>query len=120
MWLYILLTLAGMLLTAIGVLGVLGSRLPETHVATASMELGATPEVVWATINEMESFPAWVPGFTKMERLPDDQGKQVWRQHPERSHATGCRSGWSTSRPSCTNSSRRCSRPRCRHPSAPG
>lgn len=81
MWLYILLTLAGMLLTAIGVLGVLGSRLPETHVATASMELGATPEVVWATINEMESFPAWVPGFTKMERLPDDQGKQVWRQH---------------------------------------
>lgn len=81
MWLYIVLTLVGLLLTLIGLLGILGSRLPETHVATASIEINAAPELVWATINDMESFPSWMPEFTKMERLPDDNGKQVWRQH---------------------------------------
>ena len=81
MWLYVVLTLVGLLLTLVGVLGILGSRLPETHVAKASIEIGAAPEVVWATINDMESFPAWMPEFTKMERLPDDHGRQVWRQH---------------------------------------
>ncbi len=81
MWLYILLTLAGLLLTCIGTLGILGSRLPETHVVSATVDLQVSPDVAWASINDMQSFPGWVPAITKMERLPDDKGRQVWRQH---------------------------------------
>jgi hypothetical protein len=81
MWLYILLTLVGLVITFVGVMGILGSRLPETHVSKSSVQLAASPQAVWDTINDMESFPVWMPDFTKMERLPDDGGKQVWRQH---------------------------------------
>jgi hypothetical protein len=80
MWLYILLTLAGQVITLVGVLGVLGSRLDEKHTSSASVQVAAAPAAVWATINDMEDFPSWIPGFTKMERLPDENGKLVWRQ----------------------------------------
>lgn len=94
MGLYILMTLFGLLIVAIGVLGILGSRLPETHVAIASIELAAPPQKVWDRINDMESFPSWVPEMTKMERLPDENGKQVWRQTSGRNVFTTVNEVW--------------------------
>ncbi len=94
MWLYIFLVLLGLLLVFVGVLGILGSRLPETHVATASVELSASPQKVWEQINDMASFPTWVPDITKMERQPDENGKEVWRQTSGRNVFTTVNDVW--------------------------
>jgi hypothetical protein len=81
MFLYIFLIVLGLILVAIGVLGILGSRLPEEHKASGSVTLSASQADVYALINDIEKFPQWCKDFTKMERLPDQGGKAVWRQH---------------------------------------
>lgn len=88
MLLYIALILVGVLLMAAGVLGVLGRRLPAEHSATGSVELGASQESVFALVNNIGEFPAWCKEFTRMERLPDQDGRERWRQFMGRNSFT--------------------------------
>lgn len=78
--LYAALVLVGLLLVAAGVLGALGRRLPAEHTSSGSVDLGASQEAVYALINDIGGFPEWCKDFTRMERLPDENGKEVWRQ----------------------------------------
>ncbi|NUQ69005.1 MAG: SRPBCC family protein [Phycisphaerales bacterium] len=80
MALYIIITLLGLLFVLFGVLGILGSRLPDTHVATQTAEIGAPAHTVFGWIERVEEMPAWVPEITKVERLPDADGRLVHRQ----------------------------------------
>ena len=80
MTLYIIITLLGLLFVLFGVLGIMGSRLPETHVARASLEVSAPAAKVFGWIERVEEMPAWVPDITRVERLPDAEGKPVHRQ----------------------------------------
>lgn len=80
MALYIIITLLGLLFVLFGVLGILGSRLPVTHVASQTAEIGAPAQTVFGWIERVEEMPAWVPEITKVERLPDADGRPAHRQ----------------------------------------
>jgi uncharacterized protein YndB with AHSA1/START domain len=77
---WILLSVIGILALVLVALAVLGSRLPEEHTAAASVRIGKPPEAVWAVLADAASYPAWAGGVTKVERLPDRDGHEVWRQ----------------------------------------
>lgn len=89
MWLlYTALILVGLVLLAAGVLGVLGRFLPKEHTSSGSVDLNAPQEQVYALINDIGAFPTWCKDFTKMERLPDHDGKERWRQFMGRNSFT--------------------------------
>lgn len=81
MIIYLLVIVAGLLLVAFGVLGVLGSRLPETHTSTVTLEVPQARQVVFTLLERVEDMPSWVPSITKVERLADKNGLPVFRQH---------------------------------------
>jgi uncharacterized protein YndB with AHSA1/START domain len=82
MAIYILVALVGSLIAAFGVLGVLGSLLPQTHTAKVVVEVGKPRDEVWRMIDEVEKFPAWMPDITKVEVLEagGDAGGRKFRQ----------------------------------------
>ncbi len=80
MLIYLGITLLGLLILAVGVLGILGSLVPEEHTASMSVELGKPIDEVWATIDDVANFPAWLPDITKVELLPDRNGHRTFRQ----------------------------------------
>lgn len=89
MWLlYSALILVGLVLLAAGVLGVLGRFLPKEHTSSGSIDLDAPQEQVYALINDIGAFPDWCKDFTRMERLPDQDGKERWRQFMGRNSFT--------------------------------
>ena len=89
MWfLYAALILVGLVLLAAGVLGVLGRFLPKVHTSSGSVDLNAPHEEVYALINDIGAFPDWCKEFTRMERLPDKDGKEQWRQFMGRNSFT--------------------------------
>jgi hypothetical protein len=88
MLLYIALILVGLVLLLVGVLGVLGKRLPAEHTATRSVDLPASQDAVFALINDIGRFPEWCKDFTRMERLADRDGKEQWRQFMGRNSFT--------------------------------
>ncbi|WP_367025249.1 SRPBCC family protein [Methylococcus sp. ANG] len=73
-----LLFLVGFLLLAVGLLVLLGTRLPKTHQAASRIRLPATPERVWEIITDFGSFPLWRPGLAAVERAPDVDGLPSW------------------------------------------
>ena len=80
MVLYIGLVIVGLVVTAAGALGVLGTLLPKEHTSAGSVDLSASQEQVYTLINDIGKFPEWCRDFTKMERLADTDGKETWRQ----------------------------------------
>ncbi len=85
MALYIAMVVVGLVVVALGVLGILGKMLPPTHTSRGSVELNAPQEQVFTLINDIGKFPEWCKDFTKMERLADTVGangkpQETWRQ----------------------------------------
>ena len=81
MWVWIVLGIIGLLVALVVVLRFLGSRLPEEHVASLTLRLKQRPHVVWETIADVAGHKNWARGVTKVERLPDRENREVWRQH---------------------------------------
>ena len=77
---YIILTIVGLIITLAGVMGVYGSSLPATHTASVSVTVNASREQVWNLINDTDGFPMWLKDITKVETLPSQDGKRVFRQ----------------------------------------
>lgn len=74
-WLIIgLAALAGLSLIVVGI----GWMLPVQHTAQRQQRLPASPDAVWRAISEIEAFPSWRPDVTRVERLPDRDGHDVW------------------------------------------
>lgn len=76
------------MLIAVGVVAVIGalaaligSRLAKTHQASLEKVFPVPAEVIWATITNVEAFPTWRAGITRVERLPDRNGYPVWIEH---------------------------------------
>lgn len=59
----------------------IGSRLSKTHQASVEKVFPVAPDVIWATITNVEAFPTWRAGVTRVERLPDRNGYPVWIEH---------------------------------------
>lgn len=72
--------LAALLLLAT-VAYVLGSRMPEEHTTSVVVETAAPVATVWRTATDFAAQTAWVKGLRRVERLPDRDGREVWREH---------------------------------------
>jgi len=62
------------------VMTLIGMALPRRHHVTSHALIGASPDSVWAAITDWPSSPSWRPEVTRVERLPDRNGHEVWNQ----------------------------------------
>jgi uncharacterized protein YndB with AHSA1/START domain len=57
-----------------------GLSIPRTHVASRTLKTRQPPEVVWRAVTDYAGQPAWREGVKTVERLPDKDGREVWRE----------------------------------------
>ena len=68
------------LVLSVAMVMVMGDRLPEQHVASATSEIPAPPERVWKTIVDVETQPRWRTGLKGVEMLPPEAGGPCWKE----------------------------------------
>jgi hypothetical protein len=83
MWLSVV-VIGGFILLFFAIMAILGKRLPEEHVASLTLKVNQTPHVVWETISDIAGHKNWAKGVTKVERLPDRDNHEVWKQYQGR------------------------------------
>lgn len=72
MWLYALIGLIGLVIFLVGLLG---SRLPATHVASANAQINAPRDRVFALVSDPRTHAEWAQGVDAVNVLPDRDGK---------------------------------------------
>lgn len=77
---YWILGIVGILVLAGIIVFVIGSFLPEDHVASKTLTLRQPPEKVWQVISDFANQPKWNPEMKSVERLPDRNGHAVWQE----------------------------------------
>lgn len=65
----------------------IGLFLPRQHVASRTIRLTASPEAVWAIINDRAAYPSWRRGVARVERRDDRNGHEVWAEINRRGEA---------------------------------
>jgi uncharacterized protein YndB with AHSA1/START domain len=78
MW---ILWIVGGLAAFVALVAIVGMMLPENHTATRTLRLKQTPEAVWATITDYAAQPQWRAELKKIEKLPDNNGKEAWKEY---------------------------------------
>jgi uncharacterized protein YndB with AHSA1/START domain len=61
------------------VASIAGRSIPPDHVASSTLRIAKPIDVVWRTISEIPGHQQWT-GVDRLERLPDRDGHEVWRQ----------------------------------------
>jgi hypothetical protein len=61
--------LIGSLLVIIAVIVVIGRLLPEKHMASRSVQLKASADMVWRTITDFKSSPQWRENLEKVDQV---------------------------------------------------
>ena len=74
---WVLITVVALALV-VALAAVIGSRLGQSHRASVTKSFPVPPNVIWSTITDVEGFPSWRAGVTRVERLPDRNGYPVW------------------------------------------
>jgi hypothetical protein len=74
---WVLITVVALALV-LALAAVIGSRLGQSHRASAAKSFPVPRDVIWSTIVDVENFPSWRAGVTRVERLPDRNGYPVW------------------------------------------
>ena len=74
--LYLLAGLAGLIL----LLAIAGSLLPKGLSATRRATYRQPAAAVWSAITDIDRFPTWRSDLSSVERLPDREGRPVWRE----------------------------------------
>ena len=64
-----------------GTMAALGMFVPKWHVAARKARFRASRDEVWKAITDIEGFPAWRKDVKKVERLPDRDGRPLWKEH---------------------------------------
>lgn len=61
-------------------LRLIGGRMPKSHHAASRIVLAHPPAMVWAVIRNQQDVATWWPEVKKVDRLPDQVGRERWRQ----------------------------------------
>ena len=65
-----------------------GVALPRGHVAARRVRLRQPPEDVWSRIRDHAGEPGWRTKLDRVERLPDEGGRERWKEVQGRSSMT--------------------------------
>jgi len=65
---------------AVGVMFIMGARLPVEHVASASTTVAAPQTRVWQLIEDVDKQPAWRSGLLRVERVSAVNGRRCWTE----------------------------------------
>jgi uncharacterized protein YndB with AHSA1/START domain len=57
-----------------------GLSIPRRHVASRTLKTRQSPEALWSALTDYEGQPAWRKDVKRVERLPDREGREVWRE----------------------------------------
>lgn len=76
----VILTPLAMIAASFLLLMVLGLLTPKNHVVTKSIKLKQTPENIWETISDIQNQTSWRSEIEKVERMPDRDGREVWKE----------------------------------------
>ena len=77
---YWILGIVSVLVLAGIIVFVIGSFLPEEHVASKTLTLRQPPETVWQVISDFANQPKWNSEMKRVERLADRNGHAVWQE----------------------------------------
>lgn len=77
-WITVLIVAISAVAVAGAVAALLGSRLPQSHHASAERVLHVRPDLLWHTLTDIEAFPTWRRDLKRVRRLPDHDGKPMW------------------------------------------
>jgi uncharacterized protein YndB with AHSA1/START domain len=77
---WMLFVVAG-LVALVAMVALVGWMLPQHHEASRSAVLAAGPQVVWGAITDVTAYPQWRSDVRSVDRLPDRDGRPVWREH---------------------------------------
>lgn len=70
----------GVLLGLFVLIVVIGMLLPRAHRVARSLTIQAPPETIWQVIRDFPNVPTWHAEVQSVERLPDNLGREVWRE----------------------------------------
>ncbi len=62
----------------VGIVALVGSRLPKGHTATRTTRLKAPPDAVYSLLSDVDNYRSWRPDVKKLDRLPDREGRPAW------------------------------------------
>jgi hypothetical protein len=66
-------------LTAIvGIVALIGSRLPKAHTATRTTRVKLPPDALFTLVSDVDHYQTWRPDLKKLERLSDRDGRPAW------------------------------------------
>jgi hypothetical protein len=71
---------SGVLLGLLVLLLVIGMLLPKGHVVSRSLTMKVPPSKTWQVINDFQNVPTWHPEVLQVQRLPDQNSREVWRE----------------------------------------
>jgi hypothetical protein len=71
---------AGLVVLAVAAIALVGSLLPRDHVAARSARFHRPPQAVWDIIADPLAGVSWRSDLRLVERLPDRDGRLVWRE----------------------------------------
>src|SRR5258706_7440221 len=74
------LLILGSLAGLVALVAIIGSLLPKGHTATQTIRLKQKPEAVWQAISDYGGQASWRTDLKSVERMPDQNGHQVWRE----------------------------------------
>ena len=78
MW---ILWIIGALAALIAVVWIVGMMLPQSHTATRTLRVNQPPDAVWKAITDYAAQPQWRAELKKIERMPDNNGHEVWKEY---------------------------------------
>jgi len=58
----------------------IGLLTPKQHIVTKTLKTKQKPETVWQAINDFQSQPTWRGELEKVEKMPDRNGKEMWKE----------------------------------------
>jgi hypothetical protein len=75
----VLASLLAVVVFAVLVMFLLGSRLPHDHVAAVGITIDAPQGKVWSLMEDVDAQPSWRTGLKAVQPLPDDaDGHRCW------------------------------------------
>lgn len=76
-----ILYIVGGLVALVAVVALVGLMLPQNHIVSRTIRLKQSPDAVWKTITDYANMPQWRSELKKIERMPDVNGHEVWKEY---------------------------------------